>query len=202
MHLEPGSQMKAKAKSAAQTGRTGQRQWLVMKFGGSSVSSARCWELIREQAERVIDSGQFGMIVVSALSGVTNLLSCMAEEAVAERRSALLEDIKQRHDNLLQQLDVGVSPEYEHHWRDLAKMNGQETFPLVPDQRAVLLSFGELLSSALGKQVLEQAGLPVVLQDARELLQAAQADVDTRWAMYEYLASRSFSPTNGTGEEA
>jgi pyruvate-ferredoxin/flavodoxin oxidoreductase len=37
---------------------------------------------------------------------------------------------------------------------------------------------------------------------ARELLAAAQDDVDTRWAMYEYLASRSFGPTNGTGEEA
>jgi pyruvate-ferredoxin/flavodoxin oxidoreductase len=41
---------------------------------------------------------------------------------------------------------------------------------------------------------------------ARELLQAAQDDVDTRWALYEYLASRPFGSTNGTengkGDEA
>lgn len=46
-------------------------------------------------------------------------------------------------------------------------------------------------------------------ETAKALLQAAQEDVDTRWAMYEYLASRSYE-TNGnsnghdgkTGEEA
>jgi pyruvate-ferredoxin/flavodoxin oxidoreductase len=32
---------------------------------------------------------------------------------------------------------------------------------------------------------------------ARQLFEAAQDDVDTRWAMYEYLASRSFEPENG-----
>ncbi len=32
---------------------------------------------------------------------------------------------------------------------------------------------------------------------AKELLAKAQEDVDMRWALYEYLASRSFTPTNG-----
>jgi pyruvate-ferredoxin/flavodoxin oxidoreductase len=32
---------------------------------------------------------------------------------------------------------------------------------------------------------------------AKELLAAAQEDVDTRWAMYEYLASRALSDSNG-----
>lgn len=34
---------------------------------------------------------------------------------------------------------------------------------------------------------------------AKELLEAAQEDVDTRWALYEYLASRPFVPANGNG---
>ena len=38
---------------------------------------------------------------------------------------------------------------------------------------------------------------------AKALLAAAQEDVDNRWALYEYLASRSFAPVNGeTAEEA
>ena len=32
---------------------------------------------------------------------------------------------------------------------------------------------------------------------ARQLFEEAQEDVETRWALYEYLASRSFAPENG-----
>jgi pyruvate-ferredoxin/flavodoxin oxidoreductase len=38
-------------------------------------------------------------------------------------------------------------------------------------------------------------------ETAKALLEAAQEDVDTRWALYEYLAARPFASTNGTGKE-
>ena len=34
------------------------RQWVVMKFGGTSVSSADCWKTIGEQAKRNIEAGK------------------------------------------------------------------------------------------------------------------------------------------------
>ena len=34
------------------------REWVVMKFGGTSVSSARCWETICEQAKEHLDAGK------------------------------------------------------------------------------------------------------------------------------------------------
>ena len=47
--------------------------WAVMKFGGTSVSSANCWLTICDQARQKLAEGKRGLNVVSALSGVTNL---------------------------------------------------------------------------------------------------------------------------------
>ena len=52
-----------------------QRRWLVMKFGGTSVSSAKHWKTICDQAGERLRDGWHTLIVVSALSGVTNLLT-------------------------------------------------------------------------------------------------------------------------------
>ena len=34
------------------------RNWVVMKFGGTSVSSADCWSTICDQAKRHLDEGK------------------------------------------------------------------------------------------------------------------------------------------------
>ena len=46
--------------------------WVVKKFGGSSVSSSECWATIIAQAREGLDSNRKVLIVVSALTGVTD----------------------------------------------------------------------------------------------------------------------------------
>ncbi len=45
------------------------QNWVVMKFGGTSVSSVDCWSTICAQAGSKLSAGKRVMIVVSALSG-------------------------------------------------------------------------------------------------------------------------------------
>lgn len=65
------------------------RSWVVMKFGGTSVSSVDCWKTICEQARGNIGAGHRVLIVVSALSDVTNLLTRLAEVPVAEEKKVI-----------------------------------------------------------------------------------------------------------------
>ena len=61
-------------------------RWIVLKFGGTSVSERTRWDtvgrLARERHER---GGARVLVVVSALSGVTNALQAIAEGATLVR---------------------------------------------------------------------------------------------------------------------
>ena len=57
-------------------------RWIVLKFGGTSVSRRHRWDTIGRLAKRRADeSGARVLVVVSALSGVTNELQAIAEGA-------------------------------------------------------------------------------------------------------------------------
>ena len=54
--------------------------WLVLKFGGTSVSKRERWDTIGRLAKkRMDDTGGRVLVVVSALSGVTNALQAIAD---------------------------------------------------------------------------------------------------------------------------
>ena len=149
----------------------GIRPWVVMKFGGTSVSSADCWGTIGGQARRALDSGHAVMIVVSALSGVTNALTRLASEPDEKIKPLVLQELLARHLSLFEKLELEPSARFREHWdtfEDIVKTVG----PVMTEaQQAGLLAHGELLSSSLGQQILESAGLPAAWQDARSLLQ-------------------------------
>jgi len=67
--------------------------WLVLKFGGTSVSKRERWDTIgRLAAERAASEHARVLVVVSALSGVTNELTAIANgDDVAGRVAALIE---------------------------------------------------------------------------------------------------------------
>ena len=56
--------------------------WVVLKFGGTSVSTAPRWDVITNRAKDLVREGKRVLIVVSAVSGVTNLLLNCVEEAL------------------------------------------------------------------------------------------------------------------------
>ncbi|MBN5144611.1 bifunctional aspartate kinase/diaminopimelate decarboxylase [Stenotrophomonas maltophilia] len=146
-------------------------RWIVLKFGGTSVSRRHRWDTIGKLAKkRAEETGSRVLVVVSALSGVTNELTAIADGAPdsRDRVAALVE----RHQGFLQELELGAEVLAER----LAVLQG-----LLDDPRAVarpldwqaeVLGQGELLSSSLGAAYLRASGLDFGWMDARQWLDA------------------------------
>jgi len=150
------------------------RPWVVMKFGGTSVSSLDRWQTIVSQAERGRNQGCSVMVVVSALSGVTNLLTALAEISDHKGQAALLAEIQTRHLDLMDKLNANAPGGlFTRHWQSLQALVNSSKFPLSAKDRAALLAHGELLSSSIGVLAFSARGHSVCWQDAREFLHAA-----------------------------
>lgn len=149
------------------------RPWVVMKFGGTSVSSRERWQTIIEQAKRAELEGFNVLVVVSALSGVTNLLTAIAESADAAERARALEEIELRHQHLLADMQTQAGDLFNRHWLSLQALAASINYPASARDRAALLAHGELLSSAVGVLAFEASSHKIHWQDARTLLQAA-----------------------------
>jgi len=160
-----------------------ERRWLVMKFGGSSVTSSERWRTIARQARRGLDSNRNVLIVVSALSGVTDLLTRLAEEESADGRKTIVDEIELRHRKLLAEMELADCPGFENCWQDLTAFSETIQYPASPNVRAELLAYGELMSSTLGKCILESLGLIPAWQDARHCLSADAQSVHTPLAV-------------------
>ena len=146
-------------------------RWIVLKFGGTSVSRRHRWDTIGKLAKkRAEETGSRVLVVVSALSGVTNELTAIADGAAdsRDRVAALVE----RHEGFLAELGLGREVLAER----LAALQGllddarAATRPL--DWQAEVLGQGELLSSTLGAAYLRASGLDMGWMDARHWLAA------------------------------
>ncbi|PPT91469.1 bifunctional aspartate kinase/diaminopimelate decarboxylase [Xanthomonas theicola] len=146
--------------------------WIVLKFGGTSVSRRHRWDTIGTLAKkRAEETGARVLVVVSALSGVTNELTAIAEgSADAAQRAAALE---QRHRQFLDELELDAETVLGER---LAALRGLLQDPRAAahtlDWQAELLGQGELLSSTLGAAYLRASGLDVGWMDARQWLHA------------------------------
>ncbi len=154
------------------------RPWVVMKFGGTSVSSVECWKTICARARAGIEAGERVIIVVSALSRVTDLLTRLAESVAAEEKTAILAELENRHFSLLEGLGLKPSERFKAHWESLLHLSAESDPRPSPGQRALLLAHGELLSSSIGSGVLSAAGLDACWQDARKLLEVTPGSVN------------------------
>lgn len=146
--------------------------WVVLKFGGSSVSSSARWDTICARARHHLEQGRRVLVVVSALSGVTNLLNRVADGLPATERDAARDELADQHEGLAAALGVEPSATFCSHWDRLLSLLEAAGPRLDDGRRAELLAHGELLSSSIGQQALAAAGLDCVWQDARELLRA------------------------------
>ena len=155
-----------------------ERDWVVMKFGGTSVSSVECWGTIRGQARKHLGEGRNVLIVVSALSGMTNLLTRLAEGVSKREKEEIRVEILSRHEELFEKLGIQPSAEFRGYRDALMAIVDNAGERMGDAQRSVLLAHGELLSSTLGRQALEADGLDTAWLDARELL-TATADTES-----------------------
>ncbi|MHB8912625.1 MAG: bifunctional aspartate kinase/diaminopimelate decarboxylase [Lysobacter sp.] len=156
-------------------------RWVVLKFGGTSVSRRNRWDTIgRIAGKRMADEGVRVLVVVSALSGVTNeLLAICAGDGIDARIAALVE----RHRGFCAEL--GLDPAMVLGER-LPALQALATDPravdLTLDWQAEVLAQGELLSSTLGAAYLAAQGQDCGWCDARGWLDAIALPNQSAWA--------------------
>lgn len=157
-------------------------RWIVLKFGGTSVSRRHRWNTIGKLAkQRADEQGARVLVVVSALSGVTNELTAIADGAAdsAERVAKL----EQRHREFLAELELDADAVLGDR---LAALRNLLTDPRAAtralDWQAEVLGQGELLSSTLGVAYLRAQGLDFGWVDARHWLQANFLPNQSPWA--------------------
>lgn len=172
----------------------------VAKFGGTSLAD---FQAMCRCAEIIIKDPAIRVVVVSASSGVTNLLVQLASGSLgqAERAEALakISDIQQQ---IIQQLEPGDVIERQvaallESIERLAEQQAENPTPVTTDE---LLSHGERLSSLLFTELLAQRGQPSECLDVRRVLRTdshhgkAEPQLEAIASLVdEYLAPRCAS---------
>ncbi|MCG8370523.1 MAG: aspartate kinase, partial [Proteobacteria bacterium] len=147
-------------------------RWVVMKFGGSSVSSAAHWATIAGLVRARIDAGLAPIVVHSALRGVSNSLEETLEAAVRGDPGDRLDRIRRQHYELAEALELDGAALLEDRLHELDQLiAGVRLVREVSVRvRVRVMALGELLATRLGAAYLERRGLPVRWMDARDLL--------------------------------
>jgi aspartate kinase len=151
---------------------------IVMKFGGTSVGTA---ERIRGVADRVRERlARRPVVVVSALTGVTDLLIRGARAAVARDPQAetVVGDLLARHRAVVQEL-LAPGAERDRQLAHVEAVLGElRTLytgvhyleELTPRSLDAIAAMGERLSCELVASALREAGLPARALDARSVV--------------------------------
>jgi len=145
---------------------------VVLKFGGTSVSTRERWETIRTVIQAQVKEGEAPFIICSAISGVTNLLERLLEQAVEGNHQGTLDQIRSRHQELCDELGVELSL-IETELEDLRRLalGASLTNEVSPRLRARALGMGELMLTRLGAAFLSRS-LTCEWVDARQHLRA------------------------------
>ena len=150
--------------------------WVVLKFGGTSVSSVANWKNIAAVVRERLAAGEKPLVVHSALSGITDRLEQLLSQALDGGWEAVADQIEQRHRELARDLGVVPSPELEEQFQRLRKIAaGIALVGEVSERlRARVMAQGELMATRLGAAFLAAAGIDVRWADARTVLKAEQ----------------------------
>src|SRR5688500_10291677 len=141
-------------------------QWVVLKFGGTSVSRRSRWDTIgRLASKRMVEDDVRVLVVVSALSGVTNELQAIADgDDIAGRIAALVE----RHRAFCAELGLDADKALGERLAALQSLAGDpRAAERTLDWQADVLGQGELLSSTVGAAYLLAQGQDFGWCDAR-----------------------------------
>lgn len=149
--------------------------FVVLKFGGTSVSTLQRWQTIAQVLAERVQEGHLPVVVCSALSGVTSALEDALDLALrGGDHEAAIETIKSRHLTLaddmgLERVDEGLLKAELESLKHLtlgASLVGEVT----PRLKARVMSLGELMSTRLGAAYLQTQGFDARWFDAREAL--------------------------------
>ncbi len=158
--------------------------WVVMKFGGTSVSSRTRWDTIGTLVAKRKSEGYRVLVVVSAVSGITNALAALCETKTdSTSRQTQASALENRHRKFASELGLdadAVVGDLIAYLQALANDPRAVTADL--DWQAELLSLGELFSSRLGSAYLATQDVDLGWSDARRFLRAANLPNQSAWA--------------------
>jgi len=125
--------------------------WVVLKFGGTSVSTPDNWHNI---------------------SGITDRLESLLA-ADPKSQAAILDHIEAAHRNLANNLSIAPGPQFEVFIQELRRMARDSANGRAEDVlRARMMAMGELLATSVGATFLKAQGIGTVWADARQVLRA------------------------------
>ena len=164
--------------------------WVVMKFGGSSVSSAESWSIIANLIRNRLADGFRPVVVHSALKGVSNELEEALRAAAAGNTSDSLAKIRNQHYELAAALRVDGTALLEETLHELEQLiAGVRLIREVSVRvRVRIMALGELMATRLGAEYLQGTGVPVQWTDARDLLTSVSSSGGQR--ARDYLSAR------------
>jgi len=146
--------------------------WVVLKFGGTSVSSAESWAMIASLVRNRLADGLKPVVVHSALQGVSNGLEAVLQEAVSGDPAEQLAAIRQQHFDLANALNIDGNKLLDDYFQALAQLvAGVRLIREVSVRvRVRIMALGELMATRLGAAYLQADGLAVQWVDARDFL--------------------------------
>ena len=153
-------------------GNIAESSWVVMKFGGSSVSTAENWSRIALLLKRRLDEGLKPLVVHSALDGVSDALESLLGAAIADDPSNGLSEIRKQHYDLAEALGLDGPALLDSRLHELEQLlAGVRLVREVSVRvRVRIMALGELMATQLGANYLSAQSLPVEWLDARDLL--------------------------------
>jgi diaminopimelate decarboxylase/aspartate kinase len=169
--------------------------WIVLKFGGTSVSTKENWENIRSVVEKHRSEGYSVCLVHSALRGVSNTLQEIVEQADRGNFNDQLQSIKDRHYKLGGELGLPVEELLKEDFQELdqivkgIELIGEASYRV----QARLLAMGELMATKLGAAYLQRENGQTAWLDARNLIKTvAQKNASERSRIISAVSTTNF----------
>ena len=156
-------------------------KYVVLKFGGTSVSTAENWQHILGVIHARLAEGLRLVIIHSALSGVTDLLAGFLTTHEPAGARALLAKLRTVHVQLANELTIELPLAVAQQLDALEALVAAQRLGLGVDDalRAEVMASGELMATQLGAAWLTKQAVPVAWVDARTALTAERRGLET-----------------------
>jgi diaminopimelate decarboxylase/aspartate kinase len=138
------------------------------------VSTLERWETIAEVLRERVAEGKRAFVVCSALSGISNALETLVEQAPSEDYQSTLDTIETSHRELAADLEIDVDELLGTHFKELERLalGASLVGEASPRFQARVLAMGELMSTRLGAAYLKRVGVSSSWRDARKMLRS------------------------------
>jgi diaminopimelate decarboxylase/aspartate kinase len=145
------------------------KESIVLKFGGTSVSSFNNWVKISSIIKKYKKEYNI-IIVISALVGITDkLISISSFKTSYEQKEKLINEILEQHENLAKNCGLEIPEIIKNGCNEIIELYKNSNY-FEPEISANIIAYGELLSSRLGIRILEKLNIDCILIDTRDII--------------------------------